>query len=93
MYELFPFAMLFISVIFFYLSAKLKGEWQNLEFLFLFLGFMFLIISVFLIGILASGEMSIIGFQVMWLLILILIVVFMFFILFTLRNTLSGMVK
>ena len=85
--------MLFISVIFFYLSAKLKGEWQNLEFLFLFLGFMFLIISVFLIGILASGEMSIIGFQVMWLLILILIVVFMFFILFTLRNTLSGMVK
>ena len=93
MYELFPFAMLFISVIFFYLSAKLKGEWQNLEFLFLFLGFMFLIISVFLIGILSSGEMSISGFQVMWLLILILIVVFMFFILFTLRNTLSGMVK
>lgn len=93
MLEMFPFIMVFVAFIFFYMSTKLKGEWQNLEFLFLFLGFIFLIISAFMIGLVATGSTAVIGMQVMWILILVLIVVFLFFILFLIKNTLEATLK
>lgn len=88
MIEIFALVTIVMAFIFFSISSQLRGDWENLQFLFFGMGFLMIIFSSALIGVIASNsDVSHLGFSFMWINILVFIVVLFFFIIMFIKRT------
>lgn len=94
MLEAFSVALALAAFLFFFLSIKVKGDWEYLQILYLVVGFIFVIADGALMAVIATNIIiTDMMFSFMWINIMAMLVVVFFFMLFFINNILQVMRK